>query len=152
MGDERAATADSNVKKPIAALLVAAFALAGCTRGNAAAGASRADLDNPGSSSDGGRIYVTNCLSCHQLDGQGVPGAFPPLAGNRAILGDPHRAIAAVKIGLRGPRLASGAGGEMPAWSGLLSDAEIADVVTYIRFAWRNGAPPVSEAQVRAVK
>jgi len=40
----------------------------------------------------------------------------------------------------------------MPAWNGLLSDGEIADVVTYIRFAWRNGASPVSQAQVRAVK
>ncbi len=40
----------------------------------------------------------------------------------------------------------------MPAWDGSLSDADIADVVTYIRFAWRNGAAPVSEAQVRAVK
>jgi mono/diheme cytochrome c family protein len=140
------------VKAPFAVVLLAAFALAGCARGNAAAGASRAELDNPGSSSDGGRIYVTNCSSCHQLDGRGVPGAFPALAGNRAVTGDPSRAIAAVKFGLRGPRPASGAGGEMPAWNGLLSDAEIADVVTYIRFAWRNGASPVTQAQVRAAK
>ncbi len=126
--------------------------LAGCARGNAGAAASHAAVDNPGSSSDGGRIYITNCSSCHQLDGRGIPGAFPALAGNRAVTGDPRRPIVAVKFGLRGPRPASGVGGEMPAWNGLLSDAEIADVVTYIRFAWRNGGPPVSEAQVRAVK
>lgn len=122
-----------------------------CARGGTAH-APAAHLDNPGSSSDGGRIYLTNCASCHQADGRGVPGAFPPLAGNPAVTGDPRRAIAAVKFGVRGPRPASGTGGVMPGWEGLLSDAEIADVVTYIRFAWRNGAAPVSEAYVRAIR
>ncbi|MGB8518540.1 MAG: cytochrome c [Candidatus Tumulicola sp.] len=140
------------MKRRAAALLLAACTLAGCAREGASAQASREQAGNPGSSSDGGRIYLTNCSSCHQADGRGVPGAFPALAGNRAVTGDPRRPIVAVKFGLRGQRPAWGLGGEMPAWNGLLGDAEIADVVTYIRFAWRNGAPPVSEAQVRAVK
>jgi len=108
-------------------------------------------VNNPGSSSDGGRIYIANCSSCHQLDGRGVAGIFPALGGNAAVTGDPRRAIAAVKFGLRRAPTAGGAGGVMPAWNGLLSDADIADVVTYIRFAWRNGAAPVSAAEVRAV-
>ncbi|MBV8371930.1 MAG: cytochrome c, partial [Candidatus Eremiobacteraeota bacterium] len=41
--------------------------------------------------------------------------------------------------------------GEMPAWRGLLSDDDIAAVVTYIRFAWHNHAAPVSAADVDAV-
>lgn len=123
---------------------------AGCSRAKTPAAAARAAADNPASSSDGGRIYVTNCASCHELDGRGVPGAFPPLAGNPAVTGDPRVPIAAVKFGLIAPISAARAGGEMPAWDGILSDTDIADVVTYIRFAWHNGASPVSEAQVRA--
>jgi mono/diheme cytochrome c family protein len=106
-------------------------------------------MDNPGSSSDGGRVYVTNCSSCHQIDGKGVPGAFPALAGNPAVTGDPRRTIAIVKFGQRSP--GSEAGGVMPGWNGLLSDQSIADVVTYIRFAWHNAASPVSAGQVRVM-
>ena len=107
-------------------------------------------LDNPGSSSDGGRIYVTNCSSCHQPDGKGVAGVFPALAGSPAVTGDPRRTIAIVKFGLRSPTTEP-VGGAMPAWNGLLSDQSIADVVTYIRFAWHNAASPVSAGQVRAM-
>ncbi|MBV8371967.1 MAG: cytochrome c, partial [Candidatus Eremiobacteraeota bacterium] len=57
---------------------------------------------NPASSSDGGRVYVTNCSSCHGLDGKGLPGAFPPLAANPAVTGDPRRVIAVVLFGQRG--------------------------------------------------
>lgn len=135
-----------------AALAAMACALVACGHG-ARAAASRADLDNPGSSSDGGRLYVTNCSSCHQFDGKGVPGAFPALAGNPLVTGDPSRVIAAVKFGVRSAVPApDGLGGAMPAWEGRLSDDDIADVVTYVRFAWHNGAGPVSGAEVRSVK
>jgi alcohol dehydrogenase (quinone), cytochrome c subunit len=135
-----------------AVVVVAACALVACSHGVRAA-PSRADLDNPGSSSDGGRLYVTNCSSCHQLDGKGVPGAFPALAGNPVVTGNPRRVIAAVKFGVRSAvRAPDGLGGAMPAWEGRLSDGDIADVVTYVRFAWHNGAAPVSGAEVRSVK
>lgn len=118
----------------------------------ATAGSASPALRNPASSSDGGRIYVTNCSSCHQPDGRGVPGAFPPLAGSRVVTGDPRRVIAIVKFGSR-HRIRAGArtyDAVMPGWDGLISAADIADVTTYIRGAWNNAAAPVSEADVDA--
>lgn len=131
--------------------VMALVCAAACTHDASDAVGQRAPPDNPGSSSDGGRIYVTNCSSCHQPDGRGVPGAFPALAGNPRVIGDARRVISAVKFGTRGRSASVVVGGVMPGWHGLLSDGDIADVVTYIRFAWHNDAAPVSVAQVRAV-
>lgn len=116
---------------------------AGATAAGEAAG--MAGVKHPASANDGARVYITNCSSCHQIDGRGVSGAFPPLAGNPVVTGDPRRVIAIVKFGSRGRERVEGRGydGVMPAWSGLISDADIADVVTYIRSAWNNAAPPV---------
>ena len=114
---------------------------------------SAAELRDPASSSDGARVYITNCSSCHQLDGRGGPGAFPALVANPAVTGNPRAVIAAVKYGLRGKpgRNRAALGRVMPPWQGRLSDRDIAAVVTYIRFAWHNDAPPVTLGDVRAV-
>jgi mono/diheme cytochrome c family protein len=108
----------------------------------------------PASANDGGRVYAASCSSCHQADGRGVPGAFPPLAGNPDVTGDPRRVIAVVENGQRGRlRVAGGSyDGVMPAWHGLLSDQDVAAVVSFIRTAWNNGAAPVSEADAAATK
>jgi mono/diheme cytochrome c family protein len=107
----------------------------------------------PASANDGARVYITNCSSCHQLDGRGVPGAFPPLAGNPVVTGDPHRTIAIVKLGMSGKIAVAGEtyDGTMPRWDQLISDEDIAAVVTYIRSAWKNRAGAVSVADVQAV-
>ena len=143
----------SGVRVGIVAVLAPALALslAACAKpatsdssaGRAAAGT--AGVKHPASANDGARVYITNCSSCHQIDGRGVSGAFPPLAGNPVVTGDPKRVIAIVKFGSRGRERVESRGydGVMPAWNGLISDADIADVVTYIRSAWNNAAPPV---------
>ena len=141
----------------IAALLLAG-ALAGCAKGgsqsSAAASASAAAANNPASASDGGAVYVANCSSCHQTDGKGTPGAFPPLAGNPTVTGNPIAVIAIVKNGLDGRVVVNGQAysGIMPRWKGVLSDEQIASVITYIRSSWKNHASGVSAAQVQAVK
>jgi mono/diheme cytochrome c family protein len=106
---------------------------------------------NPASANDGGRIYLKNCSSCHQADGQGVVGAFPPLAGNPEVTGNPLRTIAVVKFGFSGKTRVEGReyNGTMPAWGQLISDDDIAAVVSYIRAAWHNDAKPVSLADVQ---
>ncbi|MGR4065988.1 MAG: c-type cytochrome [Vulcanimicrobiaceae bacterium] len=106
------------------------------------------------SASDGGKVYTTNCSSCHQAQGQGVPGTFPPLAGNPVVTGDPKNLIHIVKFGLTGKVSVAGHdyNGQMPAWGkGTLSDADVAAVVTYIRSSWGNKAGAVSTADVTAV-
>ncbi len=102
----------------------------------------------------GQKIYGANCSVCHGISGAGVPGAFPPLAGNPVVTGSPDKVIAAVKDGLTGAMTVNGKAysGAMPAWKGKLSDTDIADVITYIRSSWGNKADAVTEAQVAASK
>ena len=101
----------------------------------------------------GQQVYATNCASCHQSNGQGVPGAFPPLAGNAAVTGDPKTVIHIVKYGLSGKIAVGNAtyNGMMPPWGSQLSDAQIASVVTYVRSAWGNHGAPVTTIDVTAV-
>ena len=103
--------------------------------------------------SPGEKLYQANCSSCHQADGKGVAGSFPPLAGNPLVIGDPKVVIHAVKFGLTGKIVVQTQtfNGIMPPWSSQLSDAQTASVVTYIRSSWGNKAPAVSAAQVSAV-
>ena len=139
----------------VSLLLLWLTACAKSGNGGAAASASAsAEANNPASASDGAMVYQTNCSSCHQPDGKGLRGAFPPLAGNPLVTGNPTAVIAVVKNGLDGRVVVNGVAysGIMPHWSGVLSDDQIASVITYIRSAWHNSAPGVSAAQVRGVK
>jgi mono/diheme cytochrome c family protein len=139
-----------------AVCMIAAAAGSACTRTPArSADATAAILArNPASASDGAAIYTDNCSSCHQADGTGLPGAFPPLAGNPVVTGDPRRVIRIVKFGQRGRTVVDGVpyDGTMPPWCGLLSGEEIAAVVTYMRVSWNNRAGAVSLADVRSVR
>ena len=99
-------------------------------------------------------IFESNCSACHNANGSGQSGVFPPLAGNPMVTGSPDKVIAAVKNGLTGQTTVNGKSynGSMPAWKSKLSDAEIADVITYIRSSWGNKADAVTEAQVAGLK
>jgi len=105
--------------------------------------------------SDGKSIFNTNCATCHQQNGMGSPGVFPPLAGNTDVTAkDPAKIIATVLHGLNTPITVNGKqySGGMPAWKGTLSNADIAAVLTYVRSSWGNEAPAVTEKMVSAVK
>ena len=95
----------------------------------------------------------TNCSSCHQTNGEGVSGAFPPLAGNPVVTGSPVTVIAIVKNGLEGKIVVHGNAysGIMPAWKKQISDQQIAEVISYIRSAWNNNSGGVSLSQVQGV-
>jgi quinol-cytochrome oxidoreductase complex cytochrome b subunit len=101
----------------------------------------------------GSALYMQNCASCHSATGKGLPGAIPPLAGNLYVTGAPNKLIATVSNGMTGAIVVNGAkfNGVMPSWKSKLSPAEIAGVITYIRSSWGNKAPPVIEAQVKAL-
>ena len=144
--------------KRLAAVLAAALLLAACaknTNGETTndAGASAA-ANNPASASDGAVIYDANCSSCHQPDGRGMAGAFPPLAGNPVVTGNPTAVIAIVKNGLDGGVEVNGQpySGIMPRWKGVLTDEQIAAAISYIRSSWHNHASGVSTAEVEAIK
>ncbi|HEY9084531.1 MAG TPA: cytochrome c [Candidatus Tyrphobacter sp.] len=104
--------------------------------------------------SDGATVYETNCSSCHQASGQGMPGTFPPLAENPVVTGDPARVIHIVKDGLTGTIAVKGTNysGSMPSWGQTLSGPDIAAAITYIRSSWGNSASAVTPAQVAATR
>ena len=89
---------------------------------------------------DGKTLFAKNCAACHQANGQGIPGAFPALAGSSVVLGTPAD-VAEV--------LLKGRGG-MPDFSGSLDDGELAQVVSYARSSWGNRAAPVTAAEIAA--
>lgn len=106
------------------------------------------------SAAAGAKVFTTNCSSCHQANGKGQPGVFPPLAGNATVTGPADKVIAVVKNGLNGKISVNGTtyNGQMPAWKGTLSDGDIASVITYIRSSWGNKASAVTASQVSAAK
>ncbi len=102
----------------------------------------------------GEAVYARTCAACHQNNGGGVDGAFPPLDGSKLMSGNPANAIRIVLHGMTGPVEVSGkltVNSLMPPVPGL-SDTEIADALTYVRHAWSNDAPEVPEAEVAEIR
>lgn len=132
---------------PGASPVASAAATAGAMSNAASPGAMAA-------AGNGAKVFNTNCSSCHQANGKGQTGVFPPLAGNPVVTGSPTTVIHIVKNGLSGKIMVKGASynGQMPAWKGTLSDSDIAAVVTYIRSSWGNHASAVTASQVTATK
>jgi mono/diheme cytochrome c family protein len=102
----------------------------------------------------GAHLYKEHCAGCHQTDGQGVPRVYPPFAGNQALL--MRNPVNAIRITLNGGFPPSTAGNPrpygMPPFAHVLSDAEVAAVVTYIRSAWGNRSAPVSPVEVAGAR
>ncbi len=98
----------------------------------------------------GEKIYSKQCLDCHGEKGQGIAPHYPPLAGNRALTMD--QAVNPIRIVLNGGFAPGTAGNPrpygMPPFSHSLSDVEVAQVVSYLRAAWGNNAPPVESTTV----
>ncbi len=96
----------------------------------------------------GKRVYEANCQACHQAEGQGIPGAFPPLAGSDFLNADTNRAIDVVLHGLKGPIKVNGQAFDsiMPAMR--LTDEDTANVLTYVLNSWDNKGGTVTPDEV----
>jgi mono/diheme cytochrome c family protein len=96
----------------------------------------------------GKAIYDKTCQDCHQLDGTGIPGLYPPLAGNVNMNARPHDSVVHIILaGTKDPIAGEG----MPGYP-QLSDADVAAMSTYIRNSWGNNAPAVSEGDVKKLR
>ena len=98
----------------------------------------------------GARLYERHCADCHGAGGEGSPGAVPALAGNRAVVMDaPDNLLRVVLGGGFGPATAGRPQPHgMPPYATLLSDAEIAAVVSFVRASWGHQAAPVNTLDV----
>ncbi len=99
----------------------------------------------------GERLYNSFCGTCHQRNGQGAPGRFPPLAKTEWVTGSKDRLIRSVVHGLSGEIEVNGETyhGLMPAFD-FLSDEDIATILTFIRTHFGNDASPISVKEVAA--
>jgi mono/diheme cytochrome c family protein len=98
----------------------------------------------------GKSIYADECAACHGGDGKGTPAMFPSINGSPAV--QQSDATSLMRVVLRGARSAgtdaAPTAPAMPAFEWLLTDEQVAAVLTYVRNAWGNAAPPVASSDV----
>ncbi len=101
----------------------------------------------------GAQVYAGKCVACHQANGAGLQGIFPPLAASPWVMESEVRLIGILLHGIQGPIevLGSSYNGLMPAWKSL-SDAELAAVATYVRSNFGNTAGAVTTSTVTTVR
>jgi nitrite reductase (NO-forming) len=98
-------------------------------------------------------LYNGTCSVCHQQNGEGLEGVFPPLANSDYLMADSRRAIEVVLNGLTGPVTVNGAefNSVMPPMS-QLNDDEVANILTFALNTWGNEADAISIADVAEVR
>ena len=98
----------------------------------------------------GAALYEKQCAACHGANGKGAPPAYPPLAGNRSLA--VPAATNAIRMVLNGGYPPSTEGNPrpygMPPFGPVLSNSDVAAVVSYIRSSWGNQGAPVSAVDV----
>src|SRR5712691_7051578 len=103
----------------------------------------------------GKKIFAANCQTCHQANGLGVAGQYPPLAGSEFTTGGSRRPAMIVLKGLQGPVTVKGqkfGTAVMQPWDKTLTDQKIADVMSYERSEWGNSASPVTAEQISELR
>ena len=102
----------------------------------------------------GGKLYEQHCAQCHGDDGQGVPNAYPTLAGNRAVV--LAQTANLVQMVLNGGYAPATHGNPrpfgMPPFVLVLNDNDVAEVLTHIRNSWGNQAAGVSAFDVNRIR
>jgi nitrite reductase (NO-forming)/hydroxylamine reductase len=101
----------------------------------------------------GKKVYEANCGACHQPNGKGLPGAFPPLAESDYLEGKREDVLAVALFGLSGPITVNDQqyNGVMPSM-GHLQDEDLAAALTYVFNSWGNSYAAVSAAEVAELR
>jgi len=115
--------------------------------------ATKVSLTRPANDA-GARTYTTFCMHCHGPDGRGFAPVLAPLAGNPNVL--EKQSLSLINVTLNGTEDLVIAGipapYRMPAFASVLDDQQIADVLTFIRAGWNNGAPSISPHEVEELR
>jgi len=148
---------------PVFALIVALLLLAACSQDGGSDAAATDDTAVHSAEvavankdelfAKGEKIFLANCSACHQPNGTGLAGAFPPLANSDFLNGDRKQVMAAALFGLSGPITVNGVdyNGVRPSL-GYLSDEDLAAALTYVFGSWGNDGAAVSVAEVAALR
>ena len=98
----------------------------------------------------GKEVYNIHCITCHMEKGEGLEGAFPPLAKADYLMADKARSINQILKGASGEMTVNGKtyNGEMPAID--LTDEQVSDVLNYVRNSWGNKGAAVTPAEAKA--
>lgn len=97
-------------------------------------------------------VYEGNCIACHQANGEGLEGTFPPLA-NTGRLTDKARLVNNIYNGASGEIIVNGKKYDMEMFPVPINDKEIADVLNYVRNSWGNkNTEIITEAEVKSLK
>ena len=100
----------------------------------------------------GKEIYSINCQSCHQENGEGLEGIYPPIAKSDFLMADKIRSIKIILNGANGPMQVNGVTyeGEMPGYP--LSDQEVINLLNYIRNSFGNKGEAVTMEDIKKSK
>lgn len=98
----------------------------------------------------GEAVYQKNCVACHQSEGEGVIGVFPPLAGSDYLLADKNRSIKQIIHGSNEEMIVNGETYNTIMPPQPLTDEEVRDVVNFILNAWGNSGGEVTIEEVKA--
>jgi mono/diheme cytochrome c family protein len=111
-------------------------------------------LQSAGTQTPGASAYVGTCAACHGADGKGQAPFMPPLAGNPAVLDTNASSLINLVLNGAEPLVAKGVPDayRMPQFRVQLTDAQIADVLSFVRSAWGNNAGAVSTDQVKKMR
>ena len=102
----------------------------------------------------GNTLFKNSCQACHQANGEGLPGVFPPLKDSEWVKGDPDHLIKIILLGLQGPIVVKGDtyNGVMPGYGSSWTDQKIAAVATWVRQAWGNKSEPILKESVTKIR
>jgi len=98
----------------------------------------------------GKSYFSANCVQCHQSNGAGMPGVYPPLAGSEYVNGGSWRLGMILLKGLQGPVTVEGHlfNGAMPSWEKTLTDKKISAILTYVRSDFGNHGGEITPDQI----
>jgi len=100
----------------------------------------------------GAKIYKEKCFVCHQLSGEGIPGAFPPLKNSDYLFADKVRAVAQTLNGSQIEMVVNGVTYTMPMTPQLDNKEDAVAVINYVLNAWGNKGGTVTLEEVKNVK
>ncbi len=90
---------------------------------------------------EGERLFNENCAECHQSDGMGIPNIYPALAGNELVLGSGVDVALVLIIGR----------GEMPSFSGAITNEDMASIINYVRNSFGNEGELISAETIESL-